>query len=170
VTLGGGKDGDVGAGGLLYQDIWHLSGGRKLGGTGVGVGGVDVIGTVCGGGLGGNRDGRRGLGSPVVGTRRVVGRVEVGGSRGEGEGRQVGQFEGSLFCTEGPVHGYGMEGLFTVISILRVVCCGGIGSRRGRVPHLRATDDKAKGLPINFDSSLFHNGLVWSDNPLISLI
>jgi hypothetical protein len=44
------------------------------------------------------------------GARRVVGRVEVRGSRGEGEGRQVGQFEGSLFCAEGPV--YGRKGAF----------------------------------------------------------
>lgn len=47
MTLGGGKDGNVGVGRLLYEDIWHLSGGRKLGGTG--VGGVGVIGAVCGG-------------------------------------------------------------------------------------------------------------------------
>jgi len=47
---------------------------------------------------------------------------------------------------------YGRRGrLFTVISILRVVCCGRIvGSRRGRVAHLRATDDKALGHPISF--------------------
>ena len=97
-----------------------------------------------------------------MGTRRVVGRVEVGGSRGEGEGRQVGQFEGSLFCTEGPVYGMGGH-LFTVISILRVVCCRGIGSRRGRVAHLRTTDDKAK-----VNRLLSTLSLILSDNPLMS--
>ena len=98
-----------------------------------------------------------------MGTRRVVGRIEVGGSGGEGEGRQVGQFEGPLFCTEGPV--YGMEGhLFTVISILRVVCCGGISSRRGRVAHLRATDDKAK-----VNRLLSSLSLILLDNPLLLL-
>jgi hypothetical protein len=138
---------------LLYKDIWHLSGRRKLVGTGVGL--DVVIGAVCGGGLGGDWNRRGSLWSPVMGTRRVVGRVEVRGSRGEGEGRQVGQFEGSLFCAEGPVYGYGMRGkLFKVVSILRFVCYGGIvGSRRGRVAHLRATDDKALGHPINFSSN-----------------
>ncbi len=88
----------------------------------------------------------------------MIGRVEVGGSRGKGEGRQVGQFERSLFCTEGPVNG--MRGkLFTVISILRVVCRGGIlSSRRGRVAHLRAsaTDDKALvtlSISLSFSST-----------------
>ena len=92
----------------------------------------------------------------------MIGRVEVGGSRGEGEGRQVGQFEGSLFCTEGPVYGMGGH-LFTVISILRVVCCRGIGSRRGRVAHLRTTDDKAK-----VNRLLSTLSLILSDNPLMS--
>lgn len=143
VALCRGEDGDVGMGLLLYEDIWHLGGRRKLVGTGVGL--VVEIGAVCGGGLGGDWDRGRSLWPPVVGTRRVVGRVEVGGSRGKGEGRQVGQFEGSLFCAEGPVYGMRRR-LFTVISVLRVVCCGGIvGSRRGRVAHLRATDDKALG-------------------------
>jgi hypothetical protein len=93
--------------------------------------------------LGGDGDGGRRLRPPVVGTRRVVGRVKVRRGRGERKGRQVGQLERFLFCTEGSV--YGMRGgLFTVISILRGVCYGRIvSSGRGRVAHLRTTDDKA---------------------------
>lgn len=60
---------------------------------------------------------------------------------------------------------YGMEGhLFTVISILWVVCCGGISSRRGRVAHLRATDDKALLI-----QRFFPQFLMFPDNPLIYL-
>jgi len=93
--------------------------------------------------LGGDGDRGRGLGSPVVGTRRVIGRVKVGRGRGERKGRQVGQFERFLFSTEGSVDGM-RGGFFTVISILRGVCYGRIvSSGRGRVAHLRATDDKA---------------------------
>jgi hypothetical protein len=50
---------------------------------------------------------------------------------------------------------YGMRGgLFTVISILRDVCYGRIvGSGRGRVTHLRTTDDKAKAGVHRVNSS-----------------
>jgi hypothetical protein len=87
--------------------------------------------------------------------RRVVGRIKVRRGRGESKGRQVGQFEGFLFCTEGSV--YGMRGrLFTVISILRVVVCYGriVRSRGGRVAHLVATDEKALG-PFTLSIPLF---------------
>ena len=96
--------------------------------------------------MGGDGDGGRGLRSPVVGTRRMVGRVKVGRGRGERKGRQVGQFEGFLFSAKGSMHGM-RGGLFTVISILRGVCYGRIVSRRGRVAHLRATDDEAAVRP-----------------------
>src|SRR6266852_2318995 len=100
--------------------------------------------------LRGNGDGGRWLGSPVVGTRGVIGRVKVGRGRGERKGRQVGQFEGFLFSAKGSVHGM-RGGLFTVISILRGVCYGRIvSSRRGRVAHLRVTDDKAAPSLFSF--------------------
>jgi hypothetical protein len=109
-----------------------------------------MIEAVGGRGLGGDGDGRRGLRSPVVGMRGVIGRVKVGRGRGERKGRQVGQFERFLFSAEGSV--YGMRGgLFTVISILRGVCYGRIvSSGRGRVAHLRVTDDKA-GLSLRIN-------------------
>ena len=119
--------------------------------------------------LGGDGDGGRWLWSPVVRTRGVIGRVKVRRGRGERKGRQVGQFEGFLFSAKGSV--YGMRGgLFTVISILRGVCYGRIvSSGRGRVAHLRVTDDKA--APPNQFSLLFFPAptlclaLVCLDNP-----
>lgn len=113
--------------------------------------------------LRGNRDGGRGLRSPVVGMRGVIGRViNVGRGRGERKGRQVGQFERFLFSTEGSV--YGMRGgLFTVISILRGVCYGRIvSSGRGRVAHLRVTDDKAGLVSLRINSLSRANNLVCS--------
>lgn len=101
-----------------------------------------MIEAVGGSTLGGDGDGGRGLRPPVVGMRRVIGRVKVGRGRGERKGRQVGQFERFLFSAEGSVNGM-RGGLFTVISILRGVCYGSIvSSGRGRVAHLRVTDDK----------------------------
>jgi len=112
-----------------------------------------MIDAVGGRTLRGDGDGGRRLRSPVVGTRGVVGRVKVGRGRGERKGRQVGQFERFLFSAEGSV--YGMRGgLFTVISILRGVRYGRIvSSGRGRVAHLRVTDEKA--APNYQFSSLF---------------
>jgi hypothetical protein len=101
--------------------------------------------------LGRDGDGGRWLWPPVVGTRRVIRRVKVRRGRGERKGRQVGQLERFLFSTEGSV--YGMRGgLFTVISILRGVCYGMVVSGRGRVAHLRTTDDKA-GVTVSINSS-----------------
>jgi hypothetical protein len=132
---------------LLNEDIWHLGGRREIGT------GIWLIEAVGGRGLGGDGDGGRWLWSPIVGTRRVIGRIEVRRGRGERKGRQVGQLERFLFSTEGSV--YGMRGgLFTVISILRGVCYGRIvGSGRGRVTHLRTTDDKAKAGVHRVNSS-----------------
>lgn len=126
---------------MLDEDIRHLGGGGEIG-TGIGLVMIDAVGT--------NRlrgDGNRGrrLWPPVVGTRGVIRRVKVRGGRGKRKGRQVGQFEGFLFCTEGPM--YVVRGrFFTAISILVVVCYGRIvRSRGGRVAHLLATDEKALG-------------------------
>lgn len=113
-----------------------------------------MIEAVGGGGLRGDGDGGRWLRSPVGGMRRVIGRINVGRGRGERKGRQVGQFERFLFSAERSVHGM-RGGLFTVISILRGVCYGRIvSSGRGRVAHLRVTDDKA-GLVSRPINSLF---------------
>jgi hypothetical protein len=102
--------------------------------------------------LRGDGDGGRWLRSPVVRTRGVIGRVKVRRGRGERKGRQVGQFERFLFSAKGSVHGM-RGGLFTVISILRGVCYGRIvSSGRGRVAHLRVTDDKGCSSRINFPS------------------
>jgi hypothetical protein len=120
-----------------------------------------MIEAVGGSGLGGDGDGGRGLRSPVVGMGRVIGRaINVGRGRGERKGRQVGQFERFLFSAEGSV--YGMRGgLFTVISILRGVCYGRIvSSGRGRVAHLRVTDDKAGLVSLRINSLSRANSLV----------
>jgi hypothetical protein len=129
-----------------------------------------MIEAVGGRGLGGDGDGRRGLRSPVVGMRGVIGRVKVGRGRGERKGRQVGQFERFLFSAEGSVNGM-RGGLFTVISILRGVCYGRIvSSGRGRVTHLRVTDDKpGSRLPL-FPRQLSCLASVCIDNrPLVSI-
>lgn len=128
-----------------------------------------MIEAVGGSALGGDRDWGRGLRSPVVGMRRVIGRVKVGRGRGERKGRQVGQFERFLFSAEGSVNGM-RGGLFTVISILRGVCYGRIvSSGRGRVAHLRVTDDKpGSRLPL-FPRQLSCLASVCIDNsPLVS--
>jgi hypothetical protein len=144
---------------LLDEDIWHLGGWREIG-TGIWL--VMMIEAVGGRGLRGDGDGGRWLRPPVVGMRGVIGRVKVGRGRGERKGRQVGQFERFLFSAEGSV--YGMRGgLFTVISILRGVCYGRIvSSGRGRVAHLRVTDDKAGLVSLRINSLSRANPLVWS--------
>jgi len=151
VAFSGWKDLDMSMRLVLNEDIWHLGGGREIG-TGVRL--VMIIDAVGGNRLGGNRDGGRRLRPPVVGTRRMIGRIKVGGGRGERKGRQVGQLEGFLFSAEGPM--YGIRGrLFTVISILRDVCCYGriVSSGRGRVAHLstnrRQGFRRLSCLPIN---------------------
>jgi hypothetical protein len=89
----------------------------------------------------------------------VIGRVKVRRGRGERKGRQVGQFERFLFSAKGSVHGM-RGGLFTVISILRGVCYGRIvSSGRGRVAHLRVTDDKA-APPVSISLLFFPRQLV----------
>jgi len=109
--------------------------------------------------LRGDGDGGRWLRSPVVRTRGVIGRVKVRRGRGERKGRQVGQFERFLFSAKGSVHGM-RGGLFTVISILRGVCYGRIvSSGRGRVAHLRVTDDKA-APPVSISLLFFPRQLV----------
>ena len=89
----------------------------------------------------------------------MIGRVKVRRGRGERKGRQVGQFERFLFSAKGSVHGM-RGGLFTVISILRGVCYGRIvSSGRGRVAHLRVTDDKA-APPVSISLLFFPRQLV----------
>jgi hypothetical protein len=83
----------------------------------------------------------------------MIGRIKVGRGRGERKGSQVGQLERFLFCTEGSVYGMGGR-LFTVIPVLRIVCYGRIvGSRRGRVAHVRTAGTTDLGHPINSTST-----------------
>ena len=148
MTLCRRKDGDMSRGLLLNKDIWHLSGRRELG-TGMRL--VMKIGTVGSEGLSGYWDRGRWFLSPIVGTRRMIRGVKVRGGMRERKGRQVGQFEGFLLCTEGSV--YGMRGrLFTAISILSVVCRG----RRGRLSHVRVIHSRIDWLthPIKIDFHL----------------
>jgi len=164
---------------MLNEDIWHLGGGGEIG-TGIGL--VMVIDAVGGNGNGlrGDRNRRGRLWPPVVGTRRMVWRVKVRGGRGnrDRKGRQVGQFEGFLFCTEGSVNGMGGR-FFTVISILRgYVCRYGYGrivrSRGGRVTHASSSNRPTKRLwAITLSIPLFPRQwrlhclhLLGHDNPL----
>ena len=159
MTLCGRKDGNMSRGRRLNKHIWHLSGRRELG-TGVRL--VMEIGTVGGEGLSGYWDRGRGLLSPIVGTRRMVRGAKVRGGMREGKGRQVGQLEGFLLCTEGSVDGR----FFTAISL---VCRRRImGPGRGRLAHLRAADEDWLALPIKSIPSRANGGsFVW---PLFALL
>jgi hypothetical protein len=158
---------------MLDEDIWHLGGGGEIGT----VIGLVMIDAVSGNGnrlrLRGDRNRGGRLWPPVVGMRRMIRRVKVRGGRGNRKGRQVGQFEGFLFCTEGSVDGMGGRS-FTVISILRgYVCCYGYGrivrSRGGRVAH-PSSSNRRKGFgqsPYQFLFSRANGGSlvcssVWS--------